>query len=492
MSELYQSDQLAEIVKELTALPQETPWAEFKVNFANPDDVGKYLSALSNSAALEGKPRGFMVWGVHDATHAIVGTSFDPFSEKKGNEDLIPWLTRGLKPGTHFEFDVLEVDGLRVVLMSIAAATYRPVEFAGVESIRVGSYVKNLREHTDYERRLWDVFSRVPFESGVARDRVTEEQVLRALDYAVYFDLVGMPIPASTTEIMEALEAEALIVSSSGGKWDVTNLGAILFARDLASFPSLRRKAVRVISYDGKDRSATAKEQMGSRGYAAGFRGMLAYLDARVPTREVFEGGVRRDEALFPEKVVRELIVNALVHQDFSMSGSGPVVDLFSDRMEITNPGRSLVDASRIIDAAPQSRNEILASLARRMGLCEERGSGWDQVASLVELNELPAPRVDATDDYVRVTVFAHRPLSAYSKDDQVRAVYFHACLRHVQHERTTNTSVRARFRISTSNSAKASRLIRESVEAGAIVPYDASVGAKAMSYVPYWADPQR
>src|SRR5690554_6288073 len=117
MSELYPDDQLADILAELASLPHETPWVEFKENYADPESIGKYLSSLSNSAALEVQPRGFMAWGVRDSDYAIVGTSFDPFSEKKGNEDLIPWLTRELDPQIHFEFDVLELEGNRVVLI---------------------------------------------------------------------------------------------------------------------------------------------------------------------------------------------------------------------------------------------------------------------------------------------------------------------------------------------------------------------------------------
>jgi ATP-dependent DNA helicase RecG len=492
VSDVYSDEQLAEIVAELAALPQETAWAEFKENYTDEEGLGRYLSALSNSAALDGKPRGFMVWGIRDADHEYLGTTFDPFSAKKGNEDLIPWLTRGLTPRVHFEFDVFEVEGRRLVMMSVAAASHRPVQFDGQEFIRVGSYVKNLKDYSDHERRLWQFFSKSAFEAGIALDRVSEEAVLRSLDYATYFDLTGQPIPGSTAEIMETLEAEALIASSTGGKWSITNLGAVLFALDLGKFPGLRRKAVRVISYDGRDRAAPAQEQVGARGYASGFRGMLTFIAARLPSKEVFEEGVRRVAQLYPDKAIRELVVNALVHQDFTISGSGPVVEIFSDRIEITNPGKSLVDVRRIIDAAPKSRNEDLASLARRMGLCEERGSGWDQVATLVEANELPAPLVETEDEFMRVTVFEHRPLSMYSREEKVRAVYFHACLRHVGHERTTNTSVRTRFRISPNNVAKASRLIKEALAAGVVVPYDPAVGAKAMSYVPFWADPTR
>jgi len=84
--------------------------------------------------------------------------------------------------------------------------------------------------------------------------------------------------------------------------------------------------------------------------------------------------------------------------------------------------------------------------------------------------------------------LFAHKSLARMDKEDRVRALYLHACLRYVNRERMTNTSVRERFGIESHNTATASRLIKEAVEAGAIAPYDAEAAPKIMRYVPYWA----
>ena len=95
---------LTGLVTELRKLPQETGWVEFKENNAHPEDIGEYLSALSNTAALQGKANGYVIWGVKDATHEVVGTSFRPAQTKKGNEDIESWLTRLLNPRIHFRF----------------------------------------------------------------------------------------------------------------------------------------------------------------------------------------------------------------------------------------------------------------------------------------------------------------------------------------------------------------------------------------------------
>jgi predicted HTH transcriptional regulator len=128
----------------------------------------------------------------------------------------------------------------------------------------------------------------------------------------------------------------------------------------------------------------------------------------------------------------------------------------------------------------------------RRIGICEERGSGWDKVVFQTELYQLPAPLAEVTDDHTRVVLFAPRPLAKMDKADRVRAIYLHACLRYVSREHLTNTSVRQRFGIEPQNIATASRLIREAVEVGVVVPQDPAAAPKLMRYVPVWAAPHR
>ncbi len=183
-------------------------------------------------------------------------------------------------------------------------------------------------------------------------------------------------------------------------------------------------------------------------------------------------------------------MANALIHQDFFVTGAAPMVEIFEDRLEITNPGAPLVDTQRFVDTPPKSRNEALVSLMRRTGICEERGSGWDKVVGQTEAYQLPAPLIETGDWYTRVILFASRPLTKMTKPDRIRAVYLHACLRYVNQEHTTNASVRKRFGIESQNIAAASRLIKEAVDADRIVPYDPAAAPRLMRYVPVWAAP--
>lgn len=479
---------LAGLVRELCKLPRETEWLEFKANNSDPQEIGEYLSALANAAAYNGKAFAYLIWGIEDGTHRVVGTRFSPSATKKGNEPLQTWLLRLLTPKIHFRFYELTLDGQPVVLLEIGQAFRHPVRFQSEAFIRIGPIKKPLKDAPDRERELWRVFDQTPFERGTAMDRVQADEVLRLLDYPAYFDLLERALPANRDGIIEALADDGLIESCEAGGWRITNLGAVLFAKRLEDFPGLRRKAARVIQYRGRSRIETLKEQMETKGYASGFEGLIGYVNGLLPSNEVIGQALRKAVPMFPELAIRELVANALIHQDFFITGAGPMVEIFDDRIEITNPGEPLVDTQRFVDTPPKSRNETLASLMRRFRICEERGSGIDKVVFEVELYQLPAPLFEVPQGFTRCVLFAHKPLTEMSKVDRIRACYLHACLRCVTRQPMTNSSVRERFGIAEKNASLASRLLNEAVAAGLIVVEDPEVGTRARTYLPFWA----
>jgi predicted HTH transcriptional regulator len=491
MTTVRSVEYLTSLVNELRKLPKETEWVEFKVNDAEPQETGEYLSALSNAAALHGKAFAYLVWGVEDGTHELVGTTFDPATAKVGNEELENWLLRLLSPRIDFHFHSFETDGKRVVLLEIGQAFRHPVAFQGAEWIRVGSYKKRLKEYPEKEKLLWRIFDHTPFERLIAAEGLAVDDVLKLLEYPAYFDLLGLPLPDAKEGILRALVDDGMILRADNGTWSITNLGAILLAKRLGTFKGLERKAVRVVTYKGRSRVETLHEQPGTKGYAVGFEGLIAYILSQVPPNEVMGKALRKTVPMYPDLAVRELVANALIHQDFLVTGAGPMVELFDDRLEITNPGKPLVKTERFLDSPPKSRNEALASFMRRVGVCEERGSGVDKVVFQTEYNQLPAPLFEVPEDSTRAVLFAHRALTHMDKEDRIRATYLHACLRYVERDFMTNTTLRGRFGIEPQNSAMASRLIKEAIQAGAICPHDPEAAPKMRKYVPFWAKPQ-
>ena len=178
------------------------------------------------------------------------------------------------------------MDGAPVVLFEIQPALNRPVRFKGTEYVRIGSYKKKLHDHPEKERELWKVFERAPFETGVAKENASSDDVLALLDYPNYFTLMKQPLPDNRAAILERLAADKIISPSTAGGYHVTNVGAILFARNLSDFDRLARKALRVIIYKGANRVETIKEQKGGKGYAIGFEGAIAYINDQLPQNE--------------------------------------------------------------------------------------------------------------------------------------------------------------------------------------------------------------
>ncbi|MDN6629101.1 MAG: transcriptional regulator, partial [Corynebacterium casei] len=343
-------------------------------------------------------------------------------------------------------------------------------------------------DHPAEESRLYKQLDGTPFEYKSALVGLTESDALNLLDVPSYYRLQNMSVQTEFDVILDHFLNDRLIISTSDGACAITNLGALLYAKNLAKFSHLARKSVRVIKYKGRNKIYAEKEQQGVYGYATGFEGLMNYISGLLPSNEHIESALRVEVSAYPMVVLRELVANALIHQDFSISGTGPLVEIYEDRIEISNPGAPLIDPNRFVDAPPRSRNEKLAYMMRRSHICEERGSGWDRIAESIEFHQLPAPSIRSAESNTIVTLSSPKPLSEMDDDEKVRAVYLHSCLQAVSNQDTNNKSIRNRFGLTDKESQKASSLIKLALDAKKIVPKDPDAGRKLMKYLPYWA----
>lgn len=472
----------------LLTLSSESEWVEFKEDNANPEEIGEYLSALSNSAALLGREAAYLIWGIEDSTRRVVGTSFKPCQEKVKGQELQNWLLINSHPQVEFSIHEWTHQDKEVVLFEIKPCLHAPVRFKETEYIRIGSYKKKLKDHSEKERALWAQLDKTNFEEGLAVSGWTEDDVLAKLDYPKYFELLETPLPSNKSGILERLLVDRLI-RKRHSLYDVTYLGAILFARKLSDFKDFSRKSVRIVRYKGCSRIETVREIVNDKGYASGFEELISTINTLLPNNEAIGQALRREVRMYPEKAIRELVPNAMIHQDFSIRGTGPMVEIFDDRLEVSNPGLPLIETLRFIDHSPRSRNEILADLMRRLRICEERGSGIDKIVFEIEFFQLPAPDFITDTTHTRVTLFAHQELVRMSKKDKIRACYQHCCLMMVSNRVMSNTTLRERFSIPEEDYPVASRIIRDTVAAQLIKPQDpASKSRKHARYVPFWA----
>lgn len=476
------------LVDDLRKLTAENNIVEFKVNNTDPTMIGRTISALSNAARMADQHLGYLLWGIRDDDHEVLGTTFDPQSAKAQKHPLEFWLAQRLSPSVAFTFKEVAHPQGRVLLLEIPAATESPVEFDGAAYLRVGNATPKLSDYPDRLKALWDRLRPYFWERGIAAQFLLADEVLDRLDYQSYFQLTAQSMPTNAGGMLERLSSEGLVHKDVGGRWNITNLGAILFAKRLDDFDHrLSRKGVRFIAYSGNGRAdAVTHRQDVHRGYANGFEGLVDYINALLPRNEHIDRAFRTETRLYPPIAIRELVANALIHQDMTISGAGPLIELFKDRIEITNPGKPLISPERFIDTAPRSRNEVLASLMRRMRICEEQGTGIDKVIAAVELFQLPAPDFRVEDHALRAILYAPRRFAEMTVDERIRACYQHAALRFLSGERMKNSTLRERFGIEPQNSAQVSQVIRLALKRGIIRSADPERPQSA--YLPSWA----
>jgi predicted HTH transcriptional regulator len=473
---------LATLERSLNPVPIELNELDWKSNISEKSErLAQHLSAFTNNPG-----GGFLVFGINNNSQFIQlsKTDFETIIHKIGNI-----ARNNLAQPISIEHAILDYKGNAILFIQIPESAEKPVFLRSgdiYDSYKrsAGSTVKLTRQEI---KQLISQSNGTSFEQQVCLREASPDDLLKQLNYDSYFRLLEKRLPETKTGILQALANDELIVQN-GNKWDITNLGAILFANDINNFKELKRKAIRLIVYKGTSRVDAIKEHIEIKGLASGFESLITYIMDQLPANEVIEKALRQQVKVFPEKAIREFVANALIHQDFYTTGTSVMIEIFTDRIEITNPGIPLVDTNRFIDTAPKSRNEILASLMRRMNICEERGSGIDRAIEAVELYQLPAPKFIKGDDYTRVILYSPQPFTKMSIDDRIRACYQHTCLHYVNNQEVTNQTIRKRFNISKNNYPMASKIIAESIDAGLIKASDPANKSKKFSiYVPFW-----
>ncbi len=464
----------AEIDIWLTA-PSEDQHLEFKEareQFSR-EKMAEYCVAIANEGG------GNLVLGVSDKSpRHVVGTieARNPTELEKHLFDLL-----GFRVG----IEVVEHPKGRVVVCHIPE---RPRGTAyhlhGKYLMRAGSSLVPMSED-----RLRAIFAEGEpnWLEGSALQNIDAQTVIDMLDTQAFFDLLGLPYPTERLGVLERLLKERLIDNAAGGLFSIRRLGAVLFAKDLSRFDYLSRKAPRVVVYLRNSKLETKLDYSEKRGYAVCFQDLIRFVMGQLPQNEVIEDALRKDVKLVPEIVIRELIANALVHQDFSVTGASVMIEVYNNRLVISNPGEPMVPVERFIDEY-RTRNERLADLMRRMNICEEKSSGIDKVVTAAELFQLPAPNFEKQMQRTVVTIFGAKPFATMDRDDRIRACYQHCVLKWVRCERMTNQTLRQRFHLPEGKSAIVSQIITLTVEAGLIKSDEAIGGSRKFArYKPFW-----
>jgi len=434
---------------------------------------------------------GTLVFGIDNTDAKAIGVSVAEAETIAGQ--LANLAREALEVKVRLDHAVIEWEGVALLLVHVLESPVKPVHLRGKDIehsfIRSGGTTRSASRPEIGAMMLHSKSLR--WEELRAGLLLTADEVLAKLDHGQLLKLLERPEPTTTEELLAWMEAERLIESVDGAGYYVTNFGAIAAARKLAEFDSLSRKAVRVVIYQGLNKAVTIREYEGSRGYAGAFQGLLRFLGTILPQSEIIQKALRKKVTIYPEVALRELIANALIHQDFSLTGTGPMVEIFADRIEIRSPGRLLPSKKidRLIGTQPESRNEILAKAFRRYKICEERGSGLLKAGLEIELYGLPPLQFEEGENYFKVTMFAPRTFAEMSSRERINACYQHAVIRHFSGSALTNTSLRERLKMPEKQRAMVSALIKETLNARLIKRSDPeSTSLKFSEYVPHWA----
>lgn len=472
---------LALLKDSLEPVPSELNEIDWKGGLSDKTDrLAQHISAFANH--LYG---GILAYGVNDdgTLFSLSKEQIDEIVKKLGNI-----AHNNLSNHIQIEHAVMEYNGENLLFVYIPEEQGKPVHLRGKDIY--ASYYRSggqtLKMSVKQVQMLIAKSMGISFEESTALDNLTQEQVLSLLDYHALYRILDKNVSKSMDTILATLSDMGYCYEKNGS-WTITNLGAILFARTLTSFPSLSGREVIVRKYIGQNNRQQQHEQRGGLGYAVGFEGLIDYI-MRNTGNEVIDVA-RNIDPIYPRVAIREFVANALIHQDFAIDGSPITIEIFSNRLVITNPGAPLNNINRLLDLPPRSRNEKLAQSMLLLNLCERRGSGIDRAIEAVEKMCLPPVKFQTLDDYTRVSLFPQKSLTEMTRREKIMACYQHACLSFENNEAINNQSVRERFGMNRNQSSAASRILADTVAEKLIKPADEeSVSKKFSTYVPFYA----
>lgn len=478
---------LAYLEKSLGIVPLELNEIDWKESLSpNNNKLCQHISAFSNTPG-----GGFLAFGIDNNNGTILGITA---AEASSIVDKLASLCRdGVDPLVRVDHTIETFRQKEILIVHIKESAIKPVHL-GSKTIE-DSFIRSggtTRKASRQEVGALMLNSKSPtWEELHASKLLNEIEIITFLEYDKILDLLGKPVPSDIKEILKWLEDEKMIVSIDGKGFYITNFGAMAAAKDLGKFDGLTRKSVRLIKYEGKNKSGASKEFPGKKGYAVGFESLIQFTQGLLEDSEIIKNALRVETSVYPEEALRELIANILIHQDFTIRGTGPMIEIFEDRIVFTNPGRLLPSKriDRLIRTTPESRNEILAAAFRRYNICEERGSGFEKAVIAIELYGLPPLKFEELENAFSVTMFAPKKYADMTVEERIEACYQHSIIEYYGSGGFNNASLRKRFGMHDKQAAQISLLIKEAISAGKVkAKEEENVSRKFSRYVPYWA----
>lgn len=477
----WKENALKVLQNSLNPIPTELNELDWKSGLScKTERLAQHISAFSNM-----KGGGMLVYGINND-----GTCFSLSKEEadKTIQLLGNIAKNNLTYAVTIEHSIIEYNGNSLLFIYIPEQHDKPVYLRGKDIF--DSYIRSAGQTVKMSRNqvkaLIAESQGLSFEKKIIRDNVTKEQIVGLLNYRKLFQLLDKNIPTAIDNIVSKMEEFGFCIKKQDGLWAITNLGAILFANDISHFSDLDKRTVIVRRYKSTNNRELVIQQDGVYGYAVGFDGLIDFIMKNTSYENIEV--VRESVPTYPRVAIREFVANALVHQDFAITGIPITIEIFTNRLVITNPGAPLNDINRLIDLPPNSRNETLAQTLFLLGICERRGSGIDRAVEAIEKMYLPAVKITKGEQFTRVTMFPRKGINEMTKKEKIDACYQHACLMYEDNLAINNQSIRERFKLDKNKASVASRIIADTLEAGLIKLADtATTSKKFATYIPYY-----
>lgn len=250
---------------------------------------------------------------------------------------------------------------------------------------------RKLNLFPEKERRIWETFESSKFELEFAKTGLAFDELSQYLDLDFYVKHINETLN-NQAALKDSLVQNNIVTQVSNNLFNITNLGAYTLAKDLHQFSMLQDRSIFITRYQGNMKLANASfNEVENGGIIVSFDKILKDIIDHIPYTENYDHGMRKDIYKFPIIAVREILANALVHQDFTITGMRPMVEIFDNRIVISNPGIPLIEPLRFLDVPPRSRNPELANILSKFHITESRGTGIDKVVFALEKAKLPA-----------------------------------------------------------------------------------------------------
>ena len=352
---------------------------EFKENFDS-KNLGKEIVAFANT---EG---GRIFIGVDD--HGKVKGVQITNKLKSEIQDL----ARNCDPSIHIKIDTID----NILIVNVDEGINKPYRCSAGFFLRQGSNSQKLS--TDEIRGFFNIEGKILFDEGVNQEFSFEN----GFNKSKFEEFVKKAKLSRTISDEDILKNLGVLTEDKKFK----NAGVLFFCDNIEKF--FRHAIITCVLYKGTDKYKIIDRKDFTEDTISNYNGAMTFLMRNLRLEYKIKAGPREEILEIPEDALREAIVNAMAHRDYNERGANIQIDIYDNRVEISNPG-GLVPAIKKEEFGKKSisRNPLLFSLFKSADLVEKVGSGIGRMREAMQKVKLPAPKFEFTSFF---TVTLQRP----------------------------------------------------------------------------------